>query len=79
MVLLVEEVADTRQCIITTVVADYNIGRITVTVDEILDLTPSSKIDGSKIFYGGYKDNMEQFKNINSEDFLLNEVFISND
>ena len=72
--IFVEEVADTRQCIITTVVADYNIGRITVTVDEILDLTPSSKIDGSKIFYGGYKDNMEQFNNINSEDFLLNEV-----
>ena len=52
----VEEVADTRRCL-STVLADYNIGRITVTVDEILDLTPSSKIDGSKIFYGGYKDN----------------------
>jgi hypothetical protein len=53
------EIQDSRKTMITAVNVDYNNGRVTVTADEILDLTPSSKVDGTKLFYG--RDQSEMF------------------
>jgi hypothetical protein len=44
----VVEIQDSRESLITAINIDYNNGRVTVTADEILDLTPTSKVDGFK-------------------------------
>jgi hypothetical protein len=54
----VQEVADTRSPVIVNVTIDYNDGRVTVEADEILDLTPTTKVDGAQMFVGYSESNM---------------------